>query len=773
LRGAPAALSPILAAADMPAPKPAKIPGNALRAIRVRGGAIATEELEGFAYKHGTNIGNWEDSLDGRLEKDADKRERVRHLYRTLGVTKEWAENNYYKLRIVAQNSSLVRVNGFWADYAAHTDGPFVSNHLAEATSTFTEMMFALAVLDLPQTAGKHTVKVDQGALNFTAATPAIAIHEEIKPAEVAAEKLPILVSQNFFRYGDRYTHKNNVKYDKYVTDEFLTGVVYGCHIVITNPTSTRQELAVLLQIPAGAIPVARCKETRSVRVNLDPYRTTTMEYYFYFPVTGQFPHYTTHIAKSEKHITAAPAVVLNVVNKLSKIDKSSWDYISQFGTGEAVIDYLKAHNLHRLNLAKIAWRMKDRAYYRRVIAILRTRHVYNHTLYSYAIYHNDAPTIREYLPYNGSFVSQCGWALESPLLTIDPVERMVYQHLEYLPLVNARAHRLGPDRKIVNETFFQQYNRMLKVLTYRNTLTSAETLAVAYALLLQDRVEEGLAWFDRVDPKALATTMQYDYFKLYTSFYRGDTKTARTLATKHKDHPVDKWRTVFVAALTQLDEIEGKTAKVVDKKDRDQQQTALADTAPSFEFKVEDRKITLDYQNVKAVTINYYKMDIELLFSRNPFVQSQSIAGSGFSYIKPNATGKVDLDPAKKTATLALPEEFANANVLIGISAGGIQRSRAYYANSMNIQMIENYGQVKVTDAKTSKPLTKTYVKVYALMNNGQIKFFKDGYTDLRGRFDYTSLNTTELGQVRKFALLISSDTHGAVIREATPPKR
>jgi len=165
--------------------------------------------------------------------------------------------------------------------------------------------------------------------------------------------------------------------------------------------------------------------------------------------------------------------------------------------------------------------------------------------------------------------------------------------------------------------------------------------------------------------------------------------------------------------------------------------------------------------------------MDIELLFSRNPFVQSQSIAGSGFSYIKPNATGKVDLDPAKKTATLALPEEFANANVLIGISAGGIQRSRAYYANSMNIQMIENYGQVKVTDAKTSKPLTKTYVKVYALMNNGQIKFFKDGYTDLRGRFDYTSLNTTELGQVRKFALLISSDTHGAVIREATPPKR
>jgi len=54
-----------------------------------------------------------------------------------------------------------------------------------------------------------------------------------------------------------------------------------------------------------------------------------------------------------------------------------------------------------------------------------------------------------------------------------------------------------------------------------------------------------------------------------------------------------------------------------------------------------------------------------------------------------------------------------------------------------------------------------------------GQIKFYKDGYTDLRGRFDYTSLNTNEIDRVSRFAILILSPTDGAVVREAAPPKR
>jgi len=50
-------------------------------------------------------------------------------------------------------------------------------------------------------------------------------------------------------------------------------------------------------------------------------------------------------------------------------------------------------------------------------------------------------------------------------------------------------------------------------------------------------------------------------------------------------------------------------------------------------------------------------------------------------------------------------------------------------------------------------------------------VKFFKDGYTDHRGRFDYVSLSTDALSNAVKFALLIMSETFGAVVLEATPP--
>ena len=47
---------------------------------------------------------------------------------------------------------------------------------------------------------------------------------------------------------------QNGEKVDKYVTEEFLRYTVYGCHVVVTNPTSSRQKLDILVQIPKGPI---------------------------------------------------------------------------------------------------------------------------------------------------------------------------------------------------------------------------------------------------------------------------------------------------------------------------------------------------------------------------------------------------------------------------------------------------------------------------------------------------------------------------------------
>ena len=140
-------------------------------------------------------------------------------LYRQPDRTMELAENNYYHLPITVQIADLVKVNGFWNDYAQQKAGaPFLSKNLAEPASNFTEIMFALSVLDLPFEEPVHVVKRDAGTFTLTAGGPVIAFHKQIKEAQLAAGQTPILVSQNYFRYDDRYTFVDNERTDKYIT---------------------------------------------------------------------------------------------------------------------------------------------------------------------------------------------------------------------------------------------------------------------------------------------------------------------------------------------------------------------------------------------------------------------------------------------------------------------------------------------------------------------------------------------------------------------------
>jgi hypothetical protein len=132
-----------------------------------------------------------------------------------------------------------------------------------------------------------------------------------------------------------------------------------------------------------------------------------------------------------------------------------------------------------------------------------------------------------------------------------------------------------------------------------------------------------------------------------------------------------------------------------------------------------------------------------------------------------------VTLPADQPTAAIELPDALRNSNLLVEVVAAGRTKTAPYFSNSLAVQVIENYGQVKVTDRTSHKPLAAAYVKVYALTEQGQVKFYKDGYTDLRGRFDYASLSTNELDSVRKFSVLVLSSEQGAAVREAAPPKR
>ncbi|MCY2927218.1 MAG: hypothetical protein NT031_17655 [Planctomycetota bacterium] len=697
-----------------------------------------------------------------------------RRLYQAMGQTREWAESNYYHTPIEKQDASLIPVNAFWRDYAEYVGsgkkGPFLSGQFPYACTSRAGALLALAVLDLPFEAPKHESRFDDAAFTLTAGGGLVVFHKEIKETPLAAEKT-ILVNQNYFRHDDRYRHVNNEQVDKFVTDEFLVQAVYGCQVVVTNTTSSRQKLDVLLQIPRGSMPVLNGQETRGVHVRLEPFSTQKIEYYFYFPQAGAFDHYAVHVAREGKLIAAAECGKLNAVTAFSKVDMTSWDWVSQNGTPEQVLEFLRAANLARVDLGRIAWRMGDKGFFQTVTGLLAERHVYHDVLWSYALKHDSPAAAREYLKHRAEFVDRCGPYIDCTLLTIDPVERRAYQHLEYWPLVNARAHRLGAKRQILNDRLFVQYSRLMNILCFRPALDNDDRMAVVYYLLLQDRVEEAGAFFESVEPAKLATALQYDYAKVYLAFCREDVQAARATAAAYKDHPVERWRNLFATALAQLDEIDGKgAAKVVDDKDRTALQGALAAGEPSLDFTIDAQRIRLNYQALTEVRVNYYPMDIELLFSRNPFVQQVS---GPFSMIRPNHSETVALPAGAGKTDLPLPKQFLKANVMVEIVAGPLRKSQAYYANAMAVQVVENYGQVTVASAESGKALPKIYVKVYARMAGGGVQFYKDGYTDMRGKFDYTSLNGDTLDNVEKFALLILGETDGAVVREASPPKR
>ncbi|MBE7496404.1 MAG: hypothetical protein HS117_15790 [Verrucomicrobiaceae bacterium] len=740
----------------------------------------------------------------------ARARQEVRVFYRALGPTKEWAENNYYKRRIDEQDAELITVNAFWRDYAAWvaagSRGGFVSANIAEACHSFPEMMLALAVLDLPFEAPKHTTKAENGQFIFTAGGPCILFHKEIKPVDGdKSAQGQLLVSQSFFRQGDRYRMEGNEKFEKYVTDEFLTGVTYGANVVVTNPTSSRVKAAVLLQIPQGALPILGSKATDSKQVRLEPYTTQTFEYHFYFPAVSakagvKFAHFPVNVGGA-----AAKPMEFNVVAKLTQVDKASWDYVSQNSTEAEVFAFLEQNNLEALDLERVAWRCKQGDFYQKLVGFMNQHHVSDDAVFSYAFLHNDAAMLGQLLKDDDGY----GPYFASKLLTLEPIELRSYEHLEYSPLVNQRAHRLGSEWRIANPAVLQQYTQLLTALAHKPQLDAMDSMSVVYYLFLQDRVEEALTRFKAIDATKLPTRLQHDYFQCYAAFYEGDVAAARGVASKRlassdrsdKSDQSDlppRWKTLFKDVLTQADEVDGKTTKPEKpaQPDREAQQSDLASTEPGFDFKVEKQTISLNWKNLSEVTLNYYLMDPEFSFSSNPFVSQDA---GRFSIIKPNKTATQALPKDAMKLDVPLPGEFAKANVLVEVIGAGKRQTQAYHANTLKLTLTENYGRLETRDVSTDKPLPKAYVKVYAKLNNGTVRFFKDGYTDLRGRFDYASLNApenvtqqqvsdggapangldyamlkpAELNNVSKLSILVLSDTHGATVKEVDPPGR
>ncbi len=710
------------------------------------------------------------------------KMSRGRQLFEALPATKKWAETHYYRVELEQQNADLIQPSPFWLEVLEHDGGGLLPTNIDLACRNRNEALCALAWIDLPEQSAGMQVSREDGKLLGTAKSDALLVREAIEPlvaAENGASDGKVLVGQEIYEQPTGQNEKEEIAVDP---ANMVRGRVYTGRAVVTNPSNKRQYASVLVQLPSGSIPLAGSRETRSVPVDLSAYGTQQIEYTFYFPAAGEFSHYGAQVSDAGQFLAASDARTLKVANQPSVVDDQAWPYVADWGTDEQVVEFLKTANLQEIDLARIAFRMADRSMFTSVTDLLRSASVYHRALWSYALVHADEKCLGELLSLSPGFAAQLGAAIQSRLITTSRETRSELEHLDFRPLVVARSHVLGAKRMILNPELRAQYLSLLELIAHQKSVSEKQRLQLCYYMLLQNRIGEAIKWFESVDREAAGASLQVAYFDAYLEFYRGGYDRARAIASEYNNYPVTRWRDMFAAIIKQVDTRDELLANRRNFDDaelttdrasptyRGERNDRGASVAAALEMNSVDGKIVVNYQQLEEIQVNYYEMDIELLFSRRPFV---AMDGEEPPAIAPNQSSRIVCPAGSDTLEIDVPSELKNRNMIVEVTGGGLSRSMVATAGQIRAEAVEAFGQVRTRRRAGGTPVTGAYVKVYAKQRGGQVRFYKDGYTDLRGYFDYASLSTNDLDSAERFAILVLDEQLGAIVLEAAPPTR
>ena len=179
--------------------------------------------------------------------------------------------------------------------------------------------------------------------------------------------------------------------------------------------------------------------------------------------------------------------------------------------------------------------------------------------------------------------------------------------------------------------------------------------------------------------------------------------------------------------------------------------------------IKIDEKgNMDVELENITSLTVKYYLIDAEILFSRSPFVKDEA---KQFSFVKPFM--KVEHSGSK----IPMPAELSGKNVVIEVNSDDLQEFRTFYSSSLKLSINEDFGELRVYH--NEKALSKVYVKVFCKTHHGQENFYRDGFTDIRGKFEYANASGKSLDNIKKFAILVTDDRYGAIIKEANLPKK
>lgn len=247
---------------------------------------------------------------------------------------------------------------------------------------------------------------------------------------------------------------------------------------------------------------------------------------------------------------------------------------------------------------------------------------------------------------------------------------------------------------------------------------------------------------------------LQYDYVTCFLDMYTGypNFAVARNISSSYvdKNYPVETWRKMFKEV---NDLLSVHDVTVYEEETNEEHDIKIA---------IKGNKLSVFLPEKTTVEINFHAVNLELMFSNSPFDDAKL-----FSTIKPFKTVTVTSEKGGEQL-VNRPEGHANIYVhpveLSSIKQGQHLASFLWPSDSVKVKILEDEGVAVVF--VDGKPKPGAYCKVYAKGN--QTRFYKDGYTDIQGRFKYVS----QLDDVQKFAILVITDQGGITKLARIPSK-
>jgi hypothetical protein len=614
-----------------------------------------------------------------------------------------------------------------------------------------------LALLDLPFKAERPEVTVDGSSLRVKARDPMILFYKDTRRTDEVAKESPLLVRQSFSPLAERVRIVDGREVENPVSGDFRPGVAYACSLVVTNPTGSGRRIDVLAQIPAGSIPLAGHTATLSSTHEIAPHGVLKLELAFYFPAPGEFAVYPLHVSENGVVLSHTGPHKLRVSNDPEPADAASWWVLAGEGSDEEVLARLRSANLETHDPRFILWRLQNNGFFQKAASILRERLHYSPEVAAYGFHHNDSAVIRDYLE-NSQAVTQLGQWLDSPLLDVRPRVHHDWRTLEFDPLVNARAHRFTGESRLTHQAARAHYHAFLDQLAWKPTLDASDHLTLCAFLFLQDRIEEALERFTKIDPEKLPGRLHYDYLHTVALFHQENPTAARGIAVRNLPAlPPGVWRDRFQTVIDQADEIAALATK------SEAASGEGMDSAPQLDMIAGDGgRLVIRHRSLERTTLRLFSVDLEVLFSKDPFLKGDSGSGTEPA-IRPNRLLEVQLQPDVNETTVELPENLRQGSLLASAESGNTRLLRVLDSRAIDLRLFPNTRTLRVIDTATGKPLPKTYIKVYAEKQNGEVVYHKDGYTDLRGAFDYLSHTGVDVSEIKRVAIFASHPEKGA----------